>query len=995
MALTCPNCHRTLPASDEPPRFCAFCGHRLADPTPTGPQSAPTAPYVGPESEAAPTEVGGYRILRHLGSGGMGQVYEAEPLGGGPHVALKLLSGRLTANPVSVERFRQEGRLAAQIAHPRCVFVLRADADRGRPYIVMELMPGDTLKDLVDRRKSIPAPEAIRLILDVIDGLQEAHRLGVIHRDVKPSNCFVLPDGRVKVGDFGLSKSLGSAAQLTTSGAFLGTVLYASPEQIKGEPVDFASDVYSVCATLYHLLAGRAPFHHENPTAVLAKIISEDPPDVRSVNSTVPADLAYVVHRGLERDRARRYATLTELRAALVALVPEQLTFGGLGVRVGAYLLDELIVRALFVVPIQALLQASGSRDWVIGSVALVLFPVYFILLEGLFGRSWGKGLLGLRVCRQGTTLPPGFRRALIRTLVFYVLITVTLTQAGQVFTTLAGGEADADIFLHLVPFLIGLLILVVPMRKANDFRGLHETLSGTCVLRLPLVPRPLTLVGRHGDRLLAVPPRPPEFPEVVGPYTVGHAIRAGDQWVAVGDDQVLGRRVLLRLYPSRDGPAVRSSGGRPGRLWPLGRGAASIADTPHLWEAYVAPAGAPLADVVDRRHPVRWPEAHPILEQLAAELAAAQKDGSLPGQLSLDQVWVQPHGRPQLLDFPVGPTSGLTDVTGVLRQSAATLLEGAPRLPADRGPIRAPLPRHAARLLDRLAGGPLAITSPAEFGDELAGIRHLPGRVTRGSRAIQLAVQAGTVGFGLLVMFLAVGMYSVGLALESEHFLARAVQLRAAEAVVEFSATPEGRARLGAEPAFRETVERDPAFVERLAGRIPNDRAELRAAMPGLNRVERYFRRLLENARVGSETDQIVAAAIELDQQPATLAPISRMWWEGCVEILIWPVLWAVSAFVLRGGLSYLLTGIRIVRPTGASASRRRCAARALLVWLPVALILSAAVVIRAESPLSEAYLPLLVIAAILLPVYFALALIDPERGPHDRLLGTWLVPR
>src|SRR5688572_12855895 len=204
MPLSCPACNRTLPASDEPPRFCAYCGTRLPDQTRADGPPATTGPFQpsAAEPEPAPAEIGGYRILRLLGSGGMGQVYEAEPTGGGPHVAIKVLSGRLQANPVSVERFRQEGRLAAQIAHPRCVFVLRADADRGRPYIVMELMPGDTLKDLVDRKKTVPAPEAIRLILDVIDGLQEAHRLGVIHRDVKPSNCFLLPDGRVKIGDF-------------------------------------------------------------------------------------------------------------------------------------------------------------------------------------------------------------------------------------------------------------------------------------------------------------------------------------------------------------------------------------------------------------------------------------------------------------------------------------------------------------------------------------------------------------------------------------------------------------------------------------------------------------------------------------------------------------------------------------------------------------------------------------------------------------------------
>src|SRR5262249_34153618 len=145
----------------------------------------------------------------------------------------------------AVERFRQEGRLASMVAHPRCVFVYAADEDAGRPYIVMELMPGDTLHDYLEKRGPLPPHEAVAKILDVIDGLLEAHQLGVVHRDVKPSNCFLEADGRVKIGDFGLSKSLVSGSNLTRTGAFLGTPLFASPEQVRGEPVDPQSDVYS------------------------------------------------------------------------------------------------------------------------------------------------------------------------------------------------------------------------------------------------------------------------------------------------------------------------------------------------------------------------------------------------------------------------------------------------------------------------------------------------------------------------------------------------------------------------------------------------------------------------------------------------------------------------------------------------------------------------------------------------------------------------------
>ncbi|HEY2909087.1 MAG TPA: serine/threonine-protein kinase, partial [Gemmataceae bacterium] len=290
MLVTCPRCKRSLSTADGdgPPAFCMYCGQKIresTDPVPGGMLTASHVPFTdNPEEDAAeppPSEVGGYRLLRFLGSGGMGAVYEAESAGG-QHVAVKLLSSRLAASPASVERFRQEGRLASQLSHPRCVFVLAADTEAGRPYIVMELMPGRTLKDLVDKTGPLPPHDAIAHILDAIDGLAEAHRLGVLHRDIKPSNCFLTADDRVKVGDFGLAKSLAAEddRHITHTGAFLGTVLFASPEQIRGEPLDYGSDVYAICATLYYLLQGEAPYQHESVTAALAKAISEPPPSI-------------------------------------------------------------------------------------------------------------------------------------------------------------------------------------------------------------------------------------------------------------------------------------------------------------------------------------------------------------------------------------------------------------------------------------------------------------------------------------------------------------------------------------------------------------------------------------------------------------------------------------------------------------------------------------------------------------------------------------------
>src|SRR5262245_58578380 len=202
MRIACPYCRRFLAFADVPPSLCAYCGKSLEETGPEAPlhDGDDVRTRAGPPraGAAVPEVVGGYRLVRRLGAGGMGTVFEAVALADGRRVALKLIADKLDDSPDTLERFRQEGRLASAINHPHCVFVLAADEDAGRPYLVMELMPGTTLKDVVHQRGPLPADEAVVTILQVAEGLQEAHRLGIIHRDVKPSNCFVDRDGSVK-----------------------------------------------------------------------------------------------------------------------------------------------------------------------------------------------------------------------------------------------------------------------------------------------------------------------------------------------------------------------------------------------------------------------------------------------------------------------------------------------------------------------------------------------------------------------------------------------------------------------------------------------------------------------------------------------------------------------------------------------------------------------------------------------------------------------------
>lgn len=308
MAFECNSCHRYLCELDalaDLPLFCTHCGDRIRLP-------AISKPEVVAETPPAPPR---FQRLRHLGSGGMGDVYEALDGVTGQRVAVKFLAERLATSPAAVEQFRNLGRLSKSIVSTYCVAVFSVDDDAGQPFIAMELLPGRTLKDVIDEEGSLPPIRAVSLILDVVEGLIDAHRFGLIHRDVKPSNCLLTADGRVKLGDFGLSIGIDSDPDFASYP--LGTVLFASPEQLRGEAVGFDSDIYSVCATLYYMLSGRTPHQAESITAALAKAISEDPSPLRSTRPEISSSLERIVTKGLNRDRARRWSNLGELRDAL------------------------------------------------------------------------------------------------------------------------------------------------------------------------------------------------------------------------------------------------------------------------------------------------------------------------------------------------------------------------------------------------------------------------------------------------------------------------------------------------------------------------------------------------------------------------------------------------------------------------------------------------------------------------------------------------------
>ncbi|MBN9118132.1 MAG: protein kinase [Planctomycetes bacterium] len=1001
--------------------FCMFCGQKLKEGSSSPhidtrtytftPQEAPelsgqpdaTGTHdtsVDPAIEPAPAEVGGYRLVRKIGAGGMGTVYEAEAPGG-THVAVKLLSSRLAANPASVERFRQEGRLASQLAHPRCVFVLAADTENGRPYIVMELMPGRTLKDLVDERGPLAPHDAIVRTLDVIDGLAEAHRVGMIHRDVKPSNCFLTADDRVKVGDFGLSKSLagGRATSLTQTGAFLGTVLFASPEQIRGEPVDYSSDVYSVAATLYFLLCGGAPFQHENAAAVLARVVSEAPPRVCARRKDVPERLDRIVARGLERDRSRRWQSLDDLREALCDLLPERQRPARPRALVGAYLIDR-VACGMLAGPLEVLRLWAAGREHVhvepfqIHWTSVFVMFTYFAVCEGRFGATPGKWLLGLRVSRAGGTGPPGVGRALVRTVAFHAMIAGMFFVPEELVQLL--GPKVGGLFGALA-FICCAAAMLVQVRKKYGYRGLHDFASGCHVTQKPFPVRKLRLNVAKPTPLDAVlPPTTDPLPDVGGFVVHGRltAEPTGEQvWIA--EDRELGRKVLLWLRPW-GGPAHNADPARPTRLRRLGAGSVEWAGAAYDWTAFAAPLGGPLAETVRPGRPLPWADARYVLEQLAEEFRAAEADGSVPRRLALDHIWVEPNGRVQVLDFPLCAARYRSNTPlAVLREAASLTIEGRPR--STGGAVVAPIPAHALAVLDHLFAFEVTI---AEFQKELAETHAHRSEVTPAVRAGHLSLQAVGLAVPLGLLFAATFTMSVWLAYGADW---EAEQAKQTAAVL---ADPARRAKLS-ENSTRalDAALNSPRLSVRVNELVVRTQTEADTRHAALLVPQRRLLEAVEQAapkrprEVGSP--EAVRAVVEWAGAPAG-SPAGRApapWREDATPlivlygtILLGMVLLAV---VLRGGISLMLAGIAVVRADGRPAYRRQCAARAVLVWFPVLGLLFGSATVQAFAP-QDVYLALglWLVAVVLLPVYVFLALRYPTRPPHDRITGTFLVP-
>jgi hypothetical protein len=989
-----------------------------------------------PIADGIPSTIAGYRPLRLLGAGGMGRVFEAED-SSGRRVALKLISPGFAASRVAVERFRQEGKLASRIAHPRCVFVLKADEEAGQPFIVMELMSGVTLKDVVDRQGPLEPTDAIVKILDVIEGLEEAHHAGVLHRDVKPANCYADAGGRVKVGDFGLSRSLAADMRLTRTGGFIGTPLFASPEQLRGEQLDERTDVYSVAATLYFLLTGQAPFQHADGASVIARVVTEPPPSPRLLRSDLSPALEQVVLRGLDRQRERRYQNLDELRQALLPLLPGKLTGAGLGLRLGAYFLD--VVPFSVYGQLLYLLMQHGKDEvsWFFFVALLLPQFLYFWLTEGVWGCTLAKRLFRLRVTRAWNCEPPGLARSLWRTALLY------LTSYSLVDCFLAANlhrMATADMaIMSIVGMFASLGIRASTMRASNGYRAFHEVLSGTRVVQLPTATAPAYLSGSaFHDKRPAAPQRSEQLPARLGPFAVLSLVHGDSSGkVLLAEDSSLERRVWIWLRPQGSMPLTRARRDLTRSTRP--RWLASGSDQGAPWEAFVAPEGASLTEL---GMPLPWSGTRQIIVQLTEELQAAEAEGTLPAELSPAHVWLQPNGRVLLTDFAVCPLEAGSSLQGnvkphtdgsdaqpfeFLAQVARTGLEGHTTADA-RAPIRAVLPIHARSMLDRLRGGASPYRRLAELRHDLEATARRATDMTLVGRALQLGVTICFVGFGLVSML---GWSRTG---AMARIIGNDIQMLDAQAMLHVLDEPQLREEfLEGVPPDHALRQRTDDFPELLRRRLAGDAADTDIRINSLGFTRQWFIILpavrarihaaaeaepLSFERVSGEPfairvtrpryplapERVVSSAMlrtvaERASRPAGEVSSGESWpfliHLACL-LALFPAVWTASAFWFRGGISYRLAGVALVRYHGLNATRPQCALRSFIVWLPVTGLLIAVVWIDLEYRdalwLCSALQGLFI---LLLLAYAVIALRWPRRGPHDWLVGTHVVPQ
>lgn len=596
-----------------------------------------------------PIIFGFYRLIKILGNGGMGLVYEAEDTRSERQVALKIM-GNEWPSPDAKKRFLREGRLAASLHHPHCVYVFDTGEIEGISFLSMELLPGETLSLRVQKQGRLSVRDAVDAILQVIDGLEAAYSIGIFHRDIKPSNCFIDHGGKVKIGDFGLSISDFNRGDsfITLSGNVVGTPEFSSPEQLRGERPCIESEIYSVGMTLYYLLTGKTAYPSGPVIQTLSRIVDPQEAIIFDFENQIPSDLRRIIIRTLAKKKEKRFHSYTELRKALMPFCSLKVEPAPVLLRLFAFAIDWMIVS----IPNFLFIFWDGyiQMDYAPEILTMLTGVIYFGVMEGCYGGTWGKKLNHLRVVSIRNQKRICALEVFTRVFLFY--LSNILLLACKIFPALSISSRDSMnvVFLKTLLELFFLSFLFFSMRRKNGFSTLYDLLTDTRVV-YQASPQKLAVSPSSSS------PLAPRQDLKKGPFHIVVDLTQNLEGWIIAYDPILDRNVWIRSYRVGE-PSLslrRKNLSRLGRSrWIQG-----VRTESEAWDVFEGVRGVGFYEFINQAQ--EWGLVRCCLRDLSQELEISLKERSLPAQLSLSQIWITDKGRTLFLDFPgpsIHPTS-------------------------------------------------------------------------------------------------------------------------------------------------------------------------------------------------------------------------------------------------------------------------------------------------------------------------------------------------